>query len=125
MSAAVDPGEPEEQPVDAASSRADGAPVLVDWTVIGRRLRASAIALLGAAVVAWVVAGLLHGAVRVGDLWGYVGMAAIGMFLAEIVFVGGSAVRGLLRAGERGERLAGDDVGLLPPRRSRRRDPEA
>lgn len=101
----------------------DTGPVLVDWSVAGRRLRASAVVLLGLALVAWIVAGLLHDGVRVADVWGYVGLAAVGMFLAEVVVVGGSAVRGLLRAGERGERLAGADVGLLPPQLSRRRRP--
>jgi hypothetical protein len=96
---------------------------LVDWAVAGRRLRASALVLLSLALVAWLVAGLLHGAVRLADVWGYLGLAAVGMFLAEVVVVGGSAVRGLLRAGERGERLAGADVGLLPPQVTRRRRP--
>lgn len=100
--------------------RPDGAPVLVDWSVAGRRLRLSAIVLIGLAVVAWIVGGLLHDGPALRDLWGYLGLAAAGMFLAEIVVVGGSAVRGMLRAGARGERLAGGDVGLLPPQLSRR-----
>ncbi|MBW3621452.1 MAG: hypothetical protein KY461_14500 [Actinobacteria bacterium] len=102
-------------------ARPDGSPVLVDWSVAGRRLRLSALVLLGLALVAWVVGGLLHDGVAVRDVWGYLGLAAVGMFLAEIVVVGGSALRGMLRAGERGERLAGGDVGLLPPQLTRRR----
>lgn len=99
----------------------DGTPVLVDWTIAGRRLRLSAVVLIGLALAAWLVAGLLHDGIAVADVWGYLGLAAVGMFLAEVVVVGGSAVRGMLRAGERGERLAGGDVGLLPPQLTRRR----
>jgi hypothetical protein len=39
----------------------------------------------------------------------------------EFVVVGGSALRGMLRAGERGERLASGDVMLLPPQVRRKR----
>lgn len=100
--------------------RPDGAPVLVDWTVAGRRLRLSATVLVSLALVAWIAGGLLHDGIVLRDVWGYLGLAAAGMFLAEIVVVGGSALRGMLRAGERGERLAGGDVGLLPPQLTRR-----
>lgn len=100
--------------------RPDGAPVLVDWTVAGRRLRVSALVLISLALVAWVVGGLLHDGIALRDVWGYLGLAAAGMFLAEVVVVGGSALRGMLRAGARGERLAGGDVGLLPPQLTRR-----
>lgn len=100
--------------------RPDGTPVLVDWTVAGRRLRLSAVVLIGLALVAWVAGGLLAEGVALRDVWGYLGLAAVGMFLAEVVVVGGSALRGMLRAGERGERLAGGDVGLLPPQLTRR-----
>lgn len=110
------PDDPRDGP--AAPPLEPGA--IVDWAIIGRRLRLSAVALLGLAVAAWVVAGLAHGAVRVVDLWGYVGLAFVGMFIAELVFVGGSAVRGMLRVGARGERLAGSDVGLLPTQVLRR-----
>lgn len=99
----------------------DEAPLLVDWPAIGRRLRTSALVLLGLAVAAWLVVGVAGDGVRIADVWGYVGLAFIGMFVAEVVFVGGSALRGMLRAGERGERLAGSDVGLLPPQLTRRR----
>lgn len=94
---------------------------LIDWRRLGRRLRVTVVALVAAAVALWVGTGLAHGAVRLEDLWGYVGLALAGLFVAEIVFVGGAALRGMLRAGERGERLAGNDVGLLPPQLRRRR----
>lgn len=94
---------------------------LVDWGRLGRRLRLTVTGLAGASVAAWVIVGVLHGAVRMADLWGYVGLAAAVLFVAEVVLVGGAALRGMLRAGERGERLAGQDVGLLPPQLFRRR----
>lgn len=101
------------------------APHLVDWSLIGRRLRWTAVTLLAAAIGSWVLVGALGSGLRLADVWGYVGLAFVGMFVVEVVVVGGSAVRGLLRAGERGERLAGDDVGLLPPQLGRRRsDPD-
>lgn len=101
------------------------APVLVDWALAGRRLRRSAVALLSAALVAWLAVGVWSGGPRLADVWGYVGLALAGMFVAEIVIVGGSAARGMLRAGARGERLAGGDVGLLPPQLTRRRGSDA
>lgn len=100
---------PAEERVDAAE------PQLVDWRRLGRRLRLSAIVLGGLAVGVWVVVGLFAGGVELGDLPGYVGLAFGGMFVAELIFVGGSALRGMVRAGEHGERLAGGDVGLMPP----------
>lgn len=99
-------------------------PRLVDWTGTGRRLRRTAVVLGGVAVAAWLVTGLAAGGLRAGALGGWVGGALLAMFLAEVVIVGGSALRGMLRAGDRGERLAGGDVGLLPPQltgRDRRR----
>lgn len=92
---------------------------LLDWQRIGRRVGWSAAALGGVAVVAWVVIGLATGGPSLADLGGYIGLAVGGMFVVELVVVGGAAVRGLLRAGERGERLAGRDVGLLPPQVAR------
>ncbi|MDX1657569.1 MAG: hypothetical protein R3343_02000 [Nitriliruptorales bacterium] len=88
---------------------------LVDWRRLGRRLGLSATILLSFAAVAWLVVGLVTDGVDPGELPGYLGLALGGMFVAELIFVGGSAVQGLLRAGEEGERLAGGDVGLLPP----------
>lgn len=108
-----------------APSPSEAAPQLVDWSLIGRRLRWTAVTLLAAAIGSWVLVGALGSGLRLADVWGYVGLAFVGMFVVEVVVVGGSAVRGLLRAGERGERLAGDDVGLLPPQLGRRRsDPD-
>lgn len=96
---------------------------IVDFPRAARRLRASAIVLGTAAVVGWVVAGVAGDGVHVADLGGWIGAALLGMFLVELVVVGGSALAGMLRAGDRGERLAGRDVGLLPPQVTGRRLP--
>lgn len=88
---------------------------IVDFARAARRLRASALVLGAAAVVGWLVAGVVGDGVRLADLGGWIGAALLGMFLVEVVVVGGSALAGMLRAGDRGERLAGGDVGLLPP----------
>ena len=93
---------------------------LVDFAGAARRLRASAIVLGVGAVLGWLGQGLFTAGVAITDLGAWVGLALVGMFLVELVVVGGSALRGMLRAGDRGERLAGGDVGLLPPQVSRR-----
>lgn len=93
---------------------------LVDFPRTARRIRASAITLGALAVVGWIVTGLVTDEVAVADLGAWIGLALFGMFLVELVVVGGSALRGMLRAGDRGERLAGGDVGLLPPQLTRR-----
>lgn len=99
-------------------------PRLVDWEQTIRRLRRTAVALGSAAFGGWLLTGLAGGGVRPAALGGWLGGALLVMFVAEVVIVGGSALRGMLRAGDRGERLAGRDVGLLPPQlRGRRRQP--
>jgi hypothetical protein len=97
-------------------------PSVVDFSRTGRRLRVSLLVLGLGVVVAWLVVGLLGerglGLRLLGEL---VGWALLAAFLVELVVVGGSAVVGMLRAGERGDRLAGGDVSLLPPQLRRRR----
>lgn len=70
-------------------------------------------------MLAWGVAGASGDGWSPGALGNWVGLALLGMFVVEVIVVGGSAVRGMLRAGDRGERLAGPDVGLFPPGRPR------
>jgi hypothetical protein len=100
---------------------ADRAPI-VDWPRAGRRLRISAVVIgaivAGGSLVTWLAAGTPE----VGT-WLFGGLVA--MFIVELVVVGGSAVGGMLRAGERGHRLARGDVSLLPAtaRRVRRIEP--
>lgn len=94
---------------------ADPGPSLVDWPLAGRRLLLSALWLFGAAVAAWVAVSVFAAEWRPGTLGNFVGLALLGVFLVEVWVVGGSAMRGMLRAGDDGHRLSGMDVGLLPP----------
>lgn len=93
-----------------------GAVGLVDWARTGRRVRTSVVVLTGGVLVAWVVLSLVGGGFDPNTLGGLVGLAVAGLFVIELVVVGGAALRGMLRAGERGERLSSRGVGLLPPR---------
>lgn len=99
----------------------EAAPI-VDWRRTARRLRGQLLAIAGLVVVGWFVLGLLGDGLTARLLAELTGLGVFLAFLAEVVVVGGSAVRGMLRAGERGERLASADVTLLPPQlRGRRR----
>ena len=87
---------------------------VVDFMVLGRRLRRTGLVLGCLIVIAWAVAIPWRGAD--GRLFmNLVGLGLGLMFVAEVVIVGGSALRGMLRAGERGDRLASTGVGVLPP----------
>lgn len=93
---------------------------LVDWWRLGRRVGLLALGWAGlGSVGAAVTAALLGGLHGSGALW--VGVAAFGFFASALGAVALSAFGGMLRAGERGERLAGGDVGLVPPQVSTRR----
>lgn len=110
-----DPAGPASAPKVVLDDGHEPEVALVDWALAGRRLARSAVVLLAAALGAWIVTSLVSGAWRPGVLGNFVGLALVGVFLVEIWVVGGSALRGMLRAGEAGHRLAGSDVGLLPP----------
>lgn len=88
---------------------------LVDHARIARRLRRWLVLLAAATLTAWLVGGLLTDGPTLRDLAGLVGVAVLLALLVEVVVVGGAAVAAALRAGERGDRLASDDVTLLPP----------
>lgn len=88
---------------------------LVEWERAGRRLLRTAGLLGGLALVAWVVTSAVGGEWSLRRLGNLLGLGLAIVFLAEVWIAGGSALRGMLRAGERGERLSGQDVGLLPP----------
>lgn len=96
-------------------------PPLVDFAGTARRIRRSVLVLGALGVVGWVVVGLATGGPDPRDLGAWAGLVLAGMFVVELVVVGGSALRGMLRAGDRGERLASGDVSLLPPQVTRRR----
>ncbi|MBS3941571.1 MAG: hypothetical protein KG028_11490 [Actinobacteria bacterium] len=93
---------------------------IVDWRRTAQRLRRQLLVIAGLVVVAWLVLGLTGPGLTLRLLAEVAGFGVFLAFLAEVVVVGGSAVRGLLRAGERGERLARADVTLLPPQLRRR-----
>lgn len=119
-----DPGLPDgELPdVEVEDPVAAPGPPIVDWGRTGRRIRRIALVLGGLVLTVWVVAGFVRDAGFELRLLGeLVGLALLVAFVAEVVVVGGAAVVGMLRAGERGERLAGSDVSLLPPQLRRRR----
>lgn len=88
---------------------------LVDWEAAGRRLLRTGAVLAVAVLVVWVGWSLFAAGFDLVVLGNLVGAALLGMFAVELWVAGGSALRGMLRAGERGDRLAGEDVGLLPP----------
>jgi hypothetical protein len=94
---------------------------LVDWVRTARRLRTTLGIILGSILVGWLATGILGDGLHLARLGELVGLGLLVAFVAEVVVVGGSAIRGLLAAGARGERLAGEDVALLPPQLTRRR----
>lgn len=79
-----------------APDRRRDTPAIVDFPRAARRIRASAIVLGSSALVGWLVAGLVTGGPDPADLGGWAGAALFGMFLVEVVVVGGSALRGML-----------------------------
>ena len=93
-----------------------GAVGLVDWARVGRRVRTSVLVLAALVVLTWVGVSLARGGFALGVLGSLVGLALVALFVVEVVVVGGAALRGMLRAGARGERLSSRGVGLLPPR---------
>ncbi|MFA9428970.1 hypothetical protein [Egicoccus sp. AB-alg2] len=102
-------------------ARDTGQHPIVDWGRTARRLRWQ-LAVIGLLVlVTWLVVGIGGDRLTLRLLGELVGFGILLAFVAEVVVVGGSAVRGLLAAGERGDRLASADVSLLPPQLRRRR----
>jgi hypothetical protein len=114
------PVDPELGARPGADGAALTAPPIVDWRRTARRLRAILVAIALVVVAAWVVDGMLGDGFALRRLGEFAGLGLLVAFVAEVVVVGGSAVRGLFVAGQRGHRLAGGDVGLLPPQLQRR-----
>lgn len=100
----------------APEEQDQGAVGLVDWRRTGRRIRTSVVVLTVVVLVTWVALGATGDGLDAHTLGDLVGLAMGALFVVELVVVGGAALRGMLRAGERGERLASQGVGLLPPR---------
>ena len=115
---AAPPGPVPDGPGETRS--ADSPRPLVDFRRTARRL-AIAVGAIGVLVLAtWVVLVVTTGA-PLRLLAELAGLGVLGAFAVEVVVVGGSALRGMLTAGERGERLASRDVALVPPQLLRRR----
>lgn len=95
---------------------------IVDFGAVGRRLRVGAGLVFAMVPVVWLIVGLFgDGGLTLRGLAELFGVAVAVMMVIEVVIVGAAAARGMLRAGERGDRLAGSDVSLLPPQLRRRR----
>lgn len=122
MSVPHDQGAPSGAAAAEATESSLAPPSIVDWMRTARRMRLVLSTLGALVVIGWLGLGLVTDAgFRPRLLAELAGIAVLLAFLAEIVVVGGAALRGMLRAGERGDRLAGDDVSLLPPQLRRRR----
>ena len=127
-SAASDPFAPAgaSAPSAAPEPPPETAP-LIDWGRTGRRLRRVVLVLTVVVIVGWIAIGTTSDAgFRLRVLGELTGLALLVAIAAEILIVGSVALAGMLRAGERGDRLAGSDVSLLPPQvRRGRRDPRS
>lgn len=108
-----------ERPTDTA----EALPSVVDYAATWRRMRRVLAAIGVTILVAWLVRGALGGGLELRVLAELLGFGVLLSFAVEVVVVGGSAVRGLLAAGERGDRLSSPDVSLLPPQVGRRQPP--
>jgi hypothetical protein len=105
---------------NAAADGADERPPVVDWGRTGRRMAISMGTISAVVVIGWLVLGVVGGELRGRLLGELVGLGLLVAFVVEVVVVGGAALRGMLRAGDRGDRLAGNDVSVLPPQILRR-----
>ncbi len=92
---------------------------LVDWRRLGRRLWLFALAWAGFAVLGTGSTTVLGGVLVAASAF-WAGVAALGFLASVLAAVALSAFGGMLRAGERRQRLAGGDVGLMPPQVRRR-----
>ncbi len=98
----------------------DDGDSIVQWSVTAHRLRRTLLGLAAVIVTTFLVVSAARGSVELLLLAELVGLGLLLAFGIEVVVVGGAALRAMLTAGERGERLAGQDVGLLPPQVLRR-----
>lgn len=88
---------------------------LLDWRRIGRRLIRVLIGAVAVAILGMAVTWGMTGEVSRGGVLLWLGVGALLLVVGAMLVVTVSALRGMLRAGDRGDWLAGGDVGLLPP----------
>jgi hypothetical protein len=108
------------EPARVGPSPTEPAPGIVDWHRTGRRLRRQAVVIVGLVAVAWLVLGVAGGGLTLRSLAELFGLGVLVAIAGEVLIVGGAALRGMLQAGERGDRLSSSDVSLLPPQITRR-----
>jgi hypothetical protein len=92
----------------------------VEFTPLARRLRAVAAGLAVVTLLAIVIDGMVRG-LSFGGMILWLSVFVASLLLAVAVVVALHALRGAGTAQQRGERLSGDDVGLLPRGRTRDR----
>lgn len=113
-----------EPPADVARRAPDGrgrtgSHGIVDFRRTARRLRTGAVVVSVLVLSGWGVLATRAGASpRV--LAELAGLGVLALLVLEVLVVGGAALRGLLAAGDRGDRLAAGDVSLVPPQLTRR-----
>ena len=93
---------------------------LIDIAALAVRLRYVAGGLAVLALVGAVVDGLRNG-LTFSLLARWIALLAFFLVIAAALLVAIQALRGAGHAARRGQRLAGRDVGLIPPKRSTRR----
>jgi hypothetical protein len=117
--AAPESGPRSEPQTDAPLAAAPATPAtpapIIDWSRTARRLRAILLVIGSTVVIAWLVVGFLGDGPTLPLLAELLGIGLLVTFAVEVIVVGGVAIRGMLAAGERGDRLASQDVFLLPP----------
>ena len=100
-----------------ADQRADSpGDRVVAFPPLAARLRATAAVLAVATLLAMVVDGVVRG-LSFGAMVVWVSVFVGSLVVVTAVTVALHALRGADRAQRRGERLSGDDVGLVPRRR--------
>jgi high-affinity Fe2+/Pb2+ permease len=89
---------------------------LTDFPSLGARLRALATGLAVVTLLAIVVDGMVRG-LSFGSMVLWLSVFAVFLLVGTAVSVALHALRGAGEAQRRGERLSGEDVGILPRRR--------
>ncbi|HWH32727.1 MAG TPA: hypothetical protein VNU01_08645 [Egibacteraceae bacterium] len=96
---------------------------LIDFEALTEQLR-KAVAAIGMAAFVGAVAQTLRSGVDAGALLRWLTAFIALSVLAGAVLVAWHAYRGAVRSHGRGERLSGEDVGVVPPRAPRPRKPD-